>query len=102
MQVRGAGGLDEELVREGPGHFRLFEAGRRPPEKDKDDVFLVTWQMTAPPVSVTLEVEARAGGASVLRPASSAPRTARLIGDAFEGEGLSPLLSRRSSTPPHF
>jgi type VI secretion system protein ImpL len=57
IQVRGAGGLDEEIVREGPwGIFRLFEAGTTTAEKDKDDVFYVTWQMTAPPVSVTLEV----------------------------------------------
>lgn len=57
LAVRGAGGLDEEIVREGPwGIFRLFEAGTTTAEKDKDDVFNVTWQMTAPPVSVTMEV----------------------------------------------
>ena len=57
IQVRGAGGLDEEIVRAGPwGIFRLFEAGTTTAEKGKDDVFLVTWQMTAPPVSVTMEV----------------------------------------------
>jgi type VI secretion system protein ImpL len=57
IQVRGAGGLDEEIVREGPwGIFRLFEAGTTTAEKDKDDVFTVTWQMTAPPVTVTLQV----------------------------------------------
>jgi type VI secretion system protein ImpL len=57
IQVRGAGGLDEEITREGPwGIFRLFEAGTTTAEKDKDEVFLVTWQMTAPPVTVTLEV----------------------------------------------
>jgi type VI secretion system protein ImpL len=57
IQVRGAGGLDEEMVREGPwGIFRLFEAGTTTAEKDKDEVFTVTWQMTAPPVTVTLEV----------------------------------------------
>ena len=52
IQVRGAGGLDEEITREGPwGIFRLFEAGSTTAEKDKDEVFLVTWQMTAPPVT---------------------------------------------------
>jgi type VI secretion system protein ImpL len=57
IQVRGAGGLDEEIVREGPwGIFRLFEAGTTTAEKDKDDIFTVTWQMTAPPVTVTLQV----------------------------------------------
>jgi type VI secretion system protein ImpL len=57
IQLRGAGGLDEEIVREGPwGIFRLMEAGVTTAEKDKDEVFNVTWQMTAPPVTVTLEV----------------------------------------------
>ena len=57
IQVRGAGGLDEEITREGPwGIFRLMEAGTTTAEKDHDEVFLVTWQMTAPPVSVTMEV----------------------------------------------
>jgi type VI secretion system protein ImpL len=62
IQVRGAGGLDEELVREGPwGIFRLFEAGTTTAVKDKDDLFTVTWQMTAPPVTVTMEVRPTRG-----------------------------------------
>jgi type VI secretion system protein ImpL len=56
IQVRGAGGLDEEILREGPwGLFRLLEAGTVTAEKDNDQVFTVTWEMSAPPVSVTLE-----------------------------------------------
>jgi len=58
IQVRGAGGLDEEIVREGPwGIFRLFEsADKMTALKDDDQQFLVTWQMTAPPVTVTMQV----------------------------------------------
>lgn len=57
IRLRGAGGLDEQINREGPwGLFRLMEAGTATAEKDSDDVFNVTWEMTAPPVSVTLEI----------------------------------------------
>ena len=57
IRLRGAGGLDEQINREGPwGIFRLMEAGSATAEKDSDDVFNVTWEMTAPPVSVTLEI----------------------------------------------
>ncbi len=57
IQVRGAGGLDEEIRRDGPwGLFRLFEAATSTAEKDNDKVFTVTWDMTAPPVTVTMEV----------------------------------------------
>ena len=57
IRLRGAGGLDEQINREGPwGLFRLMEAGTATAEKDNDDVFNVTWEMTAPPVSVTLEI----------------------------------------------
>ena len=57
IRLRGAGGLDEQINREGPwGIFRLMEAGTATAEKDSDDVFNVTWEMTAPPVSVTLEI----------------------------------------------
>jgi type VI secretion system protein ImpL len=86
IQVRGAGGLDEEIVREGPwGIFRLFEAGTTTAEKDKDDVFLVTWQMTAPPVSVTMEVRptrsAHPFSPSFFRATNCPPS----IGDSFGG-----------------
>ena len=63
IQVRGAGGLDEEIVRDGPwGVFRLFEsADELTSVKDDDKQFLVTWQMTAPPVTVTMQVRPRRG-----------------------------------------
>jgi type VI secretion system protein ImpL len=57
IQVRGAGGLDEEITREGPwGIFRLFENAVSTAEKDNDRIFTITWQMTAPPVTVVMEV----------------------------------------------
>ncbi len=89
IQVRGAGGLDEEITREGPwGIFRLFEAGTTTAEKDKDDMFLVTWQMTAPPVTVTLEVRPVRGShpfpPSFFRATNCPPS----IGDTFgKGKG---------------
>lgn len=62
IHVRGAGGLDEEIMREGPwGIFRLFEAGTVTAVKDSDQTFEVTWQMTAPPVTVTMEVKPTRG-----------------------------------------
>jgi type VI secretion system protein ImpL len=89
IQVRGAGGLDEEMLREGPwGIFRLFEAGTTTAEKDKDEVFTVTWQMTAPPVTVTLEV--RPTSASHPFPSSffRATNCPPSIGDSFgKGKG---------------
>ena len=57
IRLRGAGGLDEQIKREGHwGLFRLMEAGSATARKDTDDVFNVTWEMTSPPVSVTLEI----------------------------------------------
>jgi type VI secretion system protein ImpL len=62
IQVRGAGGLDEEIMREGPwGLLRLFEAGTTTAQRDNDQVFQVTWQMAAPPVSVTMDVRPSRG-----------------------------------------
>ncbi len=63
LQVRGAGGLDEEIVREGPwGIFRLLEsADELTSVKDDDRQFTATWQMTAPPVSVTMQVKPKRG-----------------------------------------
>ncbi len=63
IQVRGAGGLDEEIVRDGAwGIFRLFEsADKMTAVKDDDSQFLVTWTMSAPPVSVTMQVRPRRG-----------------------------------------
>ncbi len=86
--MRGAGGLDEEVVREGPwGLFRLIEAASSSTaEKDKDEVFNVTWQMTAPPVSVTMEVRptrsAHPFSPSFFRATNCPPS----IGDSF-GDG---------------
>jgi len=57
MVVRGAGGLHEEIQRDGPwGIFRLFESGRTTARKDDDSRFTVEWQMAAPPVRVIMEV----------------------------------------------
>ncbi len=56
--VRGAGGLNEEIRREGPwGIYRLFEAGTTTAKQDDDKMFTVKWQMTAPPVVVTMQVK---------------------------------------------
>jgi type VI secretion system protein ImpL len=87
IQVRGAGGLDEEVSREGPwGVFRLFEVGTTTAQKDNDEVFTVTWQMTAPPVSVVMEVRPTRGNhpfpASFFRATNCPPS----IGDWF-GKG---------------
>jgi type VI secretion system protein ImpL len=87
MRIKGAGGLDEELVREGPwGIFRLFEAGTTTAEKDKDNVFTVTWQMTAPPVIVTMEVRPTRTNhpfsSSFFRATNCPPS----IGDSFGGK----------------
>lgn len=58
IQVRGAGGLDEEIIRQGSwGIFRLFETGTVTADKDDDHTFDVTWQMSAPPVTVVMQVK---------------------------------------------
>ncbi|MBW2529690.1 MAG: type VI secretion system membrane subunit TssM [Deltaproteobacteria bacterium] len=58
LRVRGAGGLSEELRREGPwGIYRLFEAGRTSARADDDSQFDVEWQMAAPPVTVKIQVK---------------------------------------------
>lgn len=60
--VRGAGGLHEELRREGPwGMWRLLEAGRHTAEKDNDDMFVIEWQMAAPPVIVKMQMKPTRG-----------------------------------------
>lgn len=57
IRIRGAGGLDEEIKREGPwGLFRLLESGRHKAEEEDDRTFVVEWQMSAPPVVVRMEV----------------------------------------------
>jgi type VI secretion system protein ImpL len=58
ITIRGAGGLNEELRREGPwGMFRLLESGRHGAAKDDDRMFEVEWQMAAPPVTVKMQVK---------------------------------------------
>jgi type VI secretion system protein ImpL len=58
ITIRGAGGLNEEIGREGPwGLWRLIEAGRHGATKDDDRVFRVQWQMSAPPVVVKMEIK---------------------------------------------
>jgi type VI secretion system protein ImpL len=87
LRVRGAGGLDEELTREGPwGIFRLFEAGTTTAEKGKDDVFTVTWQMTAPPVTVTMEVRPTRSNHPFVNSFFRATNCPPSIGDAFGGK----------------
>ncbi len=87
IQVRGAGGLDEEIVRDGPwGVFRLFEsADRITAVKGDDKEFLVTWTMSAPPVSVTMQVRPKRGNhpfpTSFFRGTNCPPS----IGDKFGG-----------------
>ncbi|WP_437720568.1 type VI secretion system membrane subunit TssM [Sorangium sp. So ce861] len=87
IQVRGAGGLDEELVREGPwGIFRLFEAGTTTAQKDNDALFTVTWQMTAPPVTVTMEIRPTRGNHPFPMSFFRATNCPPSIGDRF-GKG---------------
>jgi type VI secretion system protein ImpL len=87
MRVRGAGGLDEEIIREGPwGVFRLFEAGTMTSQKDSDEVFTVTWQMTAPPVSVVMEVKPMRGNHPFAPSFFRATNCPPSIGDSF-GKG---------------
>jgi type VI secretion system protein ImpL len=84
IQVRGAGGLDEELSRDGRwGIFRLFEAGTTTAAKDSDEVFTVTWQMTAPPVTVTMEVRPTRGNHPFPMSFFRATNCPPSIGDTF-------------------
>ena len=56
--VRGAGGLNEEIRREGPwGMWRLLDAGRHGAMKDDDKTFVVEWTMAGPPVTVKMELK---------------------------------------------
>jgi len=88
LRVKGAGGLDEELTREGPwGIFRLFEAGTSTAAKDKDEVFTVTWQMTAPPVTVTMEVRPTRANHPFPSSFFRATNCPHSIGDSFGGGG---------------
>ena len=56
--VRGAGGLNEEIRRDGPwGMWRLLDAGRRNAIKENDRQFVVEWEMAAPPITVKMQMK---------------------------------------------
>ena len=56
--IRGAGGLNEEIRRDGPwGLWRLLDAGRRNALKDDDKTFVAEWEMAAPPVTVKMKIK---------------------------------------------
>ncbi|MEZ4438018.1 MAG: type VI secretion system membrane subunit TssM [Polyangiaceae bacterium] len=58
IRIRGAGGLDEVIEREGPwGLWRLLETGRHGAAKDDDKTFTVEWEMSAPPVTVKMQMK---------------------------------------------
>ncbi len=58
IRIRGAGGLDEEIHRDGPwGLWRLLDAGRRTAVKDDDKMFVVEWEMAGPPVTVRMQMK---------------------------------------------
>ncbi|MCC6527722.1 MAG: type VI secretion system membrane subunit TssM [Polyangiaceae bacterium] len=58
LSIRGAGGLDEEIKREGEwGLFRLFEAATVTAVPEDDQMFTVSWQTVGPPVTVTIQVK---------------------------------------------
>ena len=87
LEVRGAGGLDEEITRDGPwGLFRLLETGTYDAQKESDDVFVVTWQLTAPPVTVTMEVRPTRGNHPFPMSFFRATNCPASIGDHF-GKG---------------
>jgi type VI secretion system protein ImpL len=57
LRIRGAGGLDEELRREGPwGLWRLLESGTHGARKEDDRIFEAEWTFAAPPVVVTMQI----------------------------------------------
>lgn len=57
IRVKGAGGLNEEIRRDGPwGLFRLLEAGRTSSKEGDDKTFVAEWQMAAPPVTVRMQI----------------------------------------------
>ena len=86
--MRGAGGLDEQIVREGPwGVFRLLEAADKlTAVKDSDREFLATWTMSAPPVSVTMQVRPRRGNHPFPLSFFRATNCPSSIGDKFGGQ----------------
>ncbi len=88
IRLRGAGGLDEEIKRDGPwGIFRLFETGTVTAQKDSDEAFTVTWQMTAPPVTVVMEVRPSRANHPFVPSFFRATNCPPSIGDSFGGGG---------------
>ncbi|HZO12584.1 MAG TPA: type VI secretion system membrane subunit TssM [Polyangiaceae bacterium] len=58
ITIRGAGGLNEEIRREGPwGLWRLLDSGRHAAAKEDDKMFVVEWQFSAPPVIVRMQMK---------------------------------------------
>lgn len=58
IRIKGAGGLNEEIRRDGPwGLWRLLEAGRTSAAKSDDRTFVVEWDMAGPPVTVQMEMK---------------------------------------------
>lgn len=86
IQILGAGGLDEEIHRDGPwGLFRLLEAGRHGAVKDKDKKFVVEWDFTAPPVKVRLEIRPTRSNHPFSRDFFRNTNCPQSIGDNFGG-----------------
>lgn len=57
IRIKGAGGLNEEIRRDGPwGLFRLLEAGQTTAKEGDDKTFVAEWQMAAPPVTVRMQI----------------------------------------------
>ncbi|MEM1031875.1 MAG: type VI secretion system membrane subunit TssM [Myxococcota bacterium] len=57
IRIRGAGGLNEEIRRDGPwGLWRLIESGVHGARKDDDRTFSVEWEFAGPPVTVRMEM----------------------------------------------
>ncbi len=58
IRIRGAGGLNEEIRRDGAwGLWRLIESGTHGARKDDDKTFVVEWEFAGPPVTVRMEMK---------------------------------------------
>jgi type VI secretion system protein ImpL len=58
ITIRGAGGLNETIQRDGPwGLWRLLDVARHTATKDDDRLFVVEWQFAGPPVVVTMQMK---------------------------------------------
>jgi type VI secretion system protein ImpL len=82
--IQGAGGLNEEIRREGPwGLFRLLESGRHTATKDDDKTFVVEWDMAAPPVTVRMTIKPTRGNHPFPRAFFRDTNCPASIGDSF-------------------